>query len=501
MKPGPLVMLLIGTIVTLLGFGLTAAGTVAAIASGAQGENGYFSTRSASFVANSYALTTPTLGPVTTTRTPPPLNLDIARIRLEATSRNGADVFIGVAPRTEVDSYLASVAHTEVSGIQSTPFRVDYRQIAGSERPEPPEEQSWWAASAAGPGTQEITWSVQPGAWAVVVMNADASRPVAVDLRAGVRSGLLGPAAAALLLTGLITLVIGLALVMLGVIGLGRNGPAPSSRPDARGTQPPLDPDRPGADYPARLNGWLQPGLSRALWLVKWVLVIPHYIVLFFLWFGFWISTIVAGFAILFTGRYPRAIFNYNVGVLRWNWRVAFYAYSALGTDRYPPFTLAATDYPADLEVDYPERLSHGLVLVKSWLLAIPHLIIVTIITGGTWAWTASWNNWGTGGGAGTSLLTVLVLIAAVVLLFSGRYRRGIFDLILGLNRWLYRVIVYAALMRDEYPPFRLDQGPIDPGSLAPAGRPVPATAAPAAPAPAAAPPAPGPTHAPDDGR
>ena len=259
-------------------------------------------------------------------------------------------------------------------------------------------------------------------------------------------------------------------LVILGVIGLGRNGPAPSSRPGSPAASSP-DPDAPGSDYPARLNAWVDPALSRGLWLVKWILVIPHLIVLFFLWFGFWFSTIVAGFAILFTGRYPRAIFNFNVGVLRWNWRVGFYSYSALGTDRYPPFTLASTDYPADLEVDYPDRLSHGLVLVKWWLLVIPHLVIVSIIVGGSGWWAAAgssaWSGgvWATGARAGFSLLGVLVVIAAVILLFSGRYRRGLFDLIIGLNRWLYRVIVYSALMRDEYPPFRLDQGPIDPGT------------------------------------
>ena len=473
MKPGPLIMLLIGTIVALTGFGLTATGVVAAVAAGVQGENGYFSTRTVPLVTNSYALTSPPLGPVTTTGTTPPLNLDVARIRLVATGVNDDPVFIGIAPQADVDSYLANVAHSEVRGIESTPFRARYADIAGSDRPEPPGDEDFWTVSAAGSGSQEIIWPVQPGSWAVVVMNADGSSPVAVQVSAGVRSGLLVPAAITLLLIGIVTLVIGLVLVILGVIGLGRNGPAPSSRSGPTPTrggatgQPGADPDGPGADYPSRLNGWLDPGVSRALWLVKWILIIPHVIVLFFLWFGLWLGTIVAGFAILFTGRYPRAIFNYSVGVLRWNWRVSFYSYSALGTDRYPPFTLAATDYPADLEVDYPERLSHGLVLVKWWLLAIPHLFIVAIIAGGSWGWTAGTNGWTTASSTGFSLLGILVLIGAVILLFSGRYRRGIFDLILGLNRWLYRVIVYVALMRDEYPPFRLDQGPIDPGSIA----------------------------------
>ena len=135
--------------------------------------------------------------------------------------------------------------------------------------------------------------------------------------------------------------------------------------------------------YPVRIEGELDPNISRWLWLVKWLLAIPHFIVLAFLWLTLLVLTIVAFFAILVTGRYPRGIFDFNVGVLRWTWRVAFYSYAALGTDRYPPFTLDDVPTTRPAHVEYPERLSRGLVLVKWWLLAIPHYIVVGILLGG----------------------------------------------------------------------------------------------------------------------
>ena len=215
--------------------------------------------------------------------------------------------------------------------------------------------------------------------------------------------------------------------------------------------------------YPVRVDASLDPHISRWLWLVKWLLAIPHYVVLAFLWIAFVAVSVVAFFAIAFTGRYPRSLFEFNVGVLRWSWRVHYYAFGALATDQYPPFTLdEVPDYPAHLEVSYPEHLSRGLVWVKWWLLAIPHYLIVGIfVGGGTWAAWRSGNsdfNWAPGG-----LIGLLVLIAAVVLMVTGRYPRQIFDIVLGLNRWVLRVAAYAGLMTDEYPPFRLDMGGHEP--------------------------------------
>jgi len=147
---------------------------------------------------------------------------------------------------------------------------------------------------------------------------------------------------------------------------------------------------------------------------------------------------------------------------------VAYYATNALGSDRYPPFTLRTDpSYPADLAVDYPERLSRGLVLVKWWLLAIPHYVVVAFFAG-TWTWTTRGVNDHAQYALGGSLIGILVLVGAVVLLFTGRYPGSVFDFVMGMNRWCYRVLAYAALMRDEYPPFRLDTGGPDPGSVGP---------------------------------
>jgi hypothetical protein len=192
--------------------------------------------------------------------------------------------------------------------------------------------------------------------------------------------------------------------------------------------------------------------------------------VLVFLGVAFVVLTIVAAVAIVFTGRYPRGIFDFNVGVLRWTWRVTHYAtIGGIGTDRYPPFSLEPQ--PGDttrLDIAYPEHLSRGLVFVK-WLLAIPHLIIVALLVGSTVRWLAfdrDWIGFDLAGGGG--LLWILVLVAGVMLLFTGRYPPNLFYLIVGFNRWVYRVVAYVALMTDDYPPFRLDQGGTEPPTAPP---------------------------------
>lgn len=212
---------------------------------------------------------------------------------------------------------------------------------------------------------------------------------------------------------------------------------------------------------PLALTGHLAARHSRWLWLFKMITAIPHFVVLLALWVVFLVTTFVAGVAILFTGRYPRALFDVNVGILRWNWRVGFYGWAALGTDAYPPFTLGRTEYPATLEVQYPEKLARGMVLVK-WLLALPHLVIVALIAGDIMLYPiAALNELAADMtfAGGYSVLNLLVVIAGFFLLITGRYPASLFDFLMGVNRWLHRVLVYVALMTDEYPPFRLDAG------------------------------------------
>lgn len=508
---GATIALVIGSLLALTGLAVMLGGAAALWATGQTRGTGFFQTPTVSVAAESFALVSPPMEVTTDVGSTVALPFDLGSLRLVAEAVNSnSPIFIGVGPQADVDRYLANVHHTVLTTANVGPVGSRYRDVPGSATPTAPAEQDFWAQSSSGTGEQQILWDLtgltaaNSNTWTIVVMNADASPNVAVQLTGGARSDLIAPIGWVLVVSGLVVLLIGAALIVLGAVSLGRRTPraphvpgglnasgygpepavpgaAPSrssvdtnftAAPPARVAPLLASPLQAGAAdaaprYPAQLRGTLDPAVSRWLWLVKWVLVIPHLVVLFFLWIAFMVCTVVAGFGILFTGRYPRALFDFNVGVLRWTWRVSFYGYSALGTDQYPPFTLARTDYPADFDVAYPEQLSRGLVLVKWWLLAIPHLLIVAALTGGLIGWGSGWQAgdgaWMDGSNAGLSLLGLLVLISGVILLVTGRFRQGLFDLILGINRWVYRVITYTALMRDEYPPFVLDQGAVRP--------------------------------------
>ncbi len=188
-------------------------------------------------------------------------------------------------------------------------------------------------------------------------------------------------------------------------------------------------------DYPIAVSVHEPERLSRSKVLFKWWLfIIPHLVALALLWVGMLVATILALLAILFTGKYPRRLFDFVVGVNRWGFRVAVYA--ALLRDEYPPFSFSAS-YPAVFEAVYPERLSRWGVLVKWWLLVLPHYLLLYLLY---------------------KFLLLLVLFEGVFILFKGRPHSQVFYLVRGVLCWYARVGAYITLLTDKYPPFSLKE-------------------------------------------
>ncbi len=184
--------------------------------------------------------------------------------------------------------------------------------------------------------------------------------------------------------------------------------------------------------YPLRYDVEYPEELSRWLIFVKWLLVIPQYIIVYALGVAASLIGLIAFFAILFTKRYPRGLFDFVVNVNRWGANVG--AYYGLLRDEYPPFSWEPGQYAVTYEVDYPDELNRWLPLIK-WLLAIPHVIVLMFLF---------------------VAVFVVYIIAFFAILFTKRFPRGLFDFIVGVSRWNYRVSAYQGLLRDEYPPFSL---------------------------------------------
>ena len=184
--------------------------------------------------------------------------------------------------------------------------------------------------------------------------------------------------------------------------------------------------------YPLRYDVEYPENLSRWLIFVKWLLAIPHFLILYALMGVANVIIFIAFFAILFTRRFPRGLFDFVVNIYRWNANVS--AYVGLLRDEYPPFSWEAGKYPVTYEVDYPEQLNRWLPLVK-WLLALPHYIVLMLLL---------------------IVAVLLWIVAWFAILFTGRFPQGIFNFIVGVTRWTYRVNAYVYLLRDDYPPFSL---------------------------------------------
>ena len=190
--------------------------------------------------------------------------------------------------------------------------------------------------------------------------------------------------------------------------------------------------------YPVQMD--LDAPLEVARWrpLVHWILVIPHWVVLYVLQLVLSALWLVSWFAILFTGNIPQGIFDFMAMIMRYQWRT--YSYIAFMREPYPPFDFTASHLdpgtdPARLSIEYPERLSRGLIFVK-WLLVIPHFIALLFV----------------------GIAAFFVWIAGFfAVLFTGRWPEGMRNFLIGTMRWSIRASAYLYLMTDQYPPFSLE--------------------------------------------
>ena len=188
-------------------------------------------------------------------------------------------------------------------------------------------------------------------------------------------------------------------------------------------------------DYPQEL--------SRGKLLLKtffgWFYVgVPHGIILGILGLISGLMLFLAWWVVLFTGKYPKRMFDFIVNTSRWGMRVS--AYLCLMTDVNPPYRFENPDSPVKLDIVYPESLSRGKLLLRlffGWLyVGVPHGIIL---------------------GALGALAGVIILICWFIILFTGKFPEGMFNLVVGYIRWALRVSAYTEFLTDDYPPFSLD--------------------------------------------
>jgi hypothetical protein len=164
-------------------------------------------------------------------------------------------------------------------------------------------------------------------------------------------------------------------------------------------------------------------------------IMIPHGFLLFFVSIGGFVLGFISWWAVLFTGKYPRSFFDYQVSLLRWNARVQ--ARILHLADGYPAFGMDGTDDKVVLNIAYPEKLNQGILLLRLFFqtiyVFIPHGFCLFF--------------------RGIATLFV-VFIAWWAVLFTGKYPKGMHDFVVGTLRWSTRVSIYTSFLTDKYPPF-----------------------------------------------
>ena len=297
---GRIALVVLGSIAVLIGAGLLAAGAGLLWADQTQRDaDGFLSTPTETFRTSSYAIVSETIDLVEADNEGAEWVLSegvLGDVQVRASAEE--PVFVGIGRTRDVNAYLRGVEHDRVTEIDYDPFSVDYRRTAGDAPSAPPAEQDFWAASVSGAGTRTLDWNPEAGEWSVVVMNADATAGVAADVSAGAEANFLLWLAIGLLVAGVVFLAGGGLMIYAGA---RRTATAAAVRPSAEAQS-----RRPAHTvYPLAVSGELQPDVSRWLWLVKWLLAIPHYVVLALLWLAFAILTLVAAYVGLMTDEYP----------------------------------------------------------------------------------------------------------------------------------------------------------------------------------------------------
>lgn len=166
-------------------------------------------------------------------------------------------------------------------------------------------------------------------------------------------------------------------------------------------------------------------------------IAIPHGIVLLFLSIASAFVNFIAFWAILFTGKFPQGLFDFQLGVQRWSLRVS--ARLSNLADGYPAFGLSAEDENTKIEMERPEKSNRLTVLLRALFgfiyVLIPHVIVLVFLF-----YAVSFVNF----------------IAFWVILFTGKYPEGLHRFVVGVSRWAFRINAYMSYMTDTYPPFSL---------------------------------------------
>jgi len=210
MRAGRIILIVAGTLLLVLGFGVAAVGGTLIVIHGTQRDGtGYYRSSTEIVYTSTSALTARLdLGSPRSGFVPA---RPLGTVQIRAASTTGHPVFLGVGPAAAVDRWLAGVPHERAVGVRTDPFSLRTTMAEGTSTAPAPRTQTWWAASTSGSGQLTLTWPSQRGHWVVVLANADASPGVAARLSVGTNTDIV-------LTAGLVTGGIGLLAVIGGVL-------------------------------------------------------------------------------------------------------------------------------------------------------------------------------------------------------------------------------------------------------------------------------------------